>query len=225
MHPVLTDWFKGAIYVSPDGNVTLSCVAIHREHLAPMDMSTTLQLHNSLAQWHAPELPVTGHTTATDIYSLGLVLSSILSVLKAKYEGTLFPFDGESLLQKMIDQCNKPLPNERSSASELMRTLSQFNPIVQEGDNFTAQPSLVVDPLPEGVAERWRLVPVARRDYGYVTQNVDVVYLRTAPISGTDEHPLRRLSFEVCCHDQGAEYTSMFLFSKYLSYDANMQTY
>ena len=163
-----------------------------------------MQLHNALAPWQAPELPATGRTAAADIYGYGLLLSSMLAILVDKHSRE--PFDGEALLKRLIEGCLKPLPGDRSTASELLQLISASNPEVREGDMFTAQPSLVVDPLPEGVAEHWRLVPIIRHAYGAVTQEMDYMYLSTAPIDGADEHPLRRLSFEVRCHDQGKEY-------------------
>lgn len=171
-----------------------------------MNLPTAMQLHNALSQWQAPELPATGPTPATDVYGYGLLLSAMLTILLSKHSRE--PFDGEALLRKLIDGCLKPMPNDRSTASELLQIISASNPEVREGDMFTAQPSLVVDPLPEGVAEHWRLVPIMRHAYGVVVQDMDIVYLSTAPINGADEHPLRRLSFEIRCHDQGKEGTS-----------------
>ncbi|GJE89526.1 hypothetical protein PsYK624_056280 [Phanerochaete sordida] len=196
----------GVVHVDPQGNVTLSCIGIHRKHLAPTDLSTTMQLHNALTPWQAPELPATGPTPAADIYSLGLLLSGMLTVLLRKHARG--PFDGEALLRRLIDDCLRPAPDERASAGGLLRVLAATHPEVREGDMFTAQPSLVVDPLPEGVAERWRLVYTRREAYGVVNEQVDVIYVSTAPIDGGSDAPLRRLSFEVRCHDQGKDYTT-----------------
>ncbi|EKM61556.1 uncharacterized protein PHACADRAFT_180663 [Phanerochaete carnosa HHB-10118-sp] len=196
----------GVVHVDSQGNVTLSCIAIHRTHLAPMDLATTMKLHNALSPWQAPELPATGPTPAADIYGYGLLLSSMLTILLDKHSSS--PFDGEALLRRLIDGCLEPMPEDRSTTSEILQIISATNPVVRDGDMFTAQPSLVVDPLPEGVAEHWRLVPIMRRAYGVVIQNIDAIYLSTAPIDGTSDNPLRRLSFEIRCHDQGEEGTT-----------------
>lgn len=195
------------MHVDPYGNVALSCVGIRRSHLAPVDRAMAITLHNALALWHAPEvLESQDLTPASDIYSYGLLLSAMLDVLLSKHSSP--PFDNEAMVQKLKRRCLESDPTARPSAGEILRIISGTNPELKEGDMFTGRGSLDVEDLLEGIAEHWRLVPTSRQAYGVIIPGIDVVYLNTPPIDGADEHPLRRISFELRCHDQGADYTS-----------------
>lgn len=171
-----------------------------------MNANMAVTVHNALAIWRAPELDKTGPTPASDIYSYGLLLSAMLDVLLAKHSSP--PFDNEAMVQKLKRRCLDLDPTVRPSAGEILRIISGTNPALKEGDMFTGRGTLEVEDLPEGIEEHWRLIPTTRQAYGAVMQGVDVVYLSTPPIDGVGEHPLRRLSFELRCHDQGADYTS-----------------
>lgn len=168
-----------------------------------------ITIYNALTIWQAPEFNATGATPESDIYSYGLLLSAMLDVLLANHSNP--PFDNEAMVQKLKRRCLDPDPNARPSAGEVLRIISGTNPALREGDMFTGRGSLDVEDLPDGIAEHWRLIPTTKQAYGIVIQGIDVVYLSTPPIDGEGEHPLRRLSFELRCHDQGADYTSKFI--------------
>ncbi|KZT21442.1 kinase-like protein [Neolentinus lepideus HHB14362 ss-1] len=196
------------VYVDSQGGPKLTCTGISVSELVVPDADTELSLHSALAFWRAPELMDISSpaTPAGDIYSYGLLLSSMLGVLKDMHSDP--PFDGDALLQKLIDPCINPDPAARPSAGKLLEMISGVNPALHEGDLFSSQASLDFDEIPRSVAERWRVVPTARRAYGVVRDGYDPVYLATQPIDGLSENPLRRLSFEIRCHDQGAERTT-----------------
>lgn len=130
----------------------------------------------------------------------------LLSVLLSKRSQGAF--DGKALLEKLAIRCLNPDPNVRPTAKEVLHTMFGSHPHLQEPEMFTPRATLNVDDLASEATERWRLVPVSKQAYGYVTYRDDEVYLSTAPIDGAEESPVRRLSFELRCHDQGAEYTS-----------------
>ena len=198
---------QATVHVDQYGNVALSCVGIRPSHLAPVDTQLAITVHNALSLWRAPELVLSNEpTSASDVYSYGLLLSAMLDVLVSKHSSP--PFDNEAMVQKLKRRCLESDPAARPSAGEILRIISGTNPELKEGDMFTGKGSLDIEDLPEGMAEHWRLVPTSRQAYGIIVQGMDVVYLNTPPIDGADTHPLRRLSFELRCHDQGADYTS-----------------
>ncbi|TFK51077.1 hypothetical protein OE88DRAFT_1645300 [Heliocybe sulcata] len=172
-----------AVSVDSEGAVKVACTGIPLLELVVPDVDSEQSLHSALAFWRAPELAdlSAAATPAGDVYSYGLLLSSMLGVLKDKNYTLDNPFDGEALLQKLIDPCLNPDPAARPSAAKIMQMISGVSPALREGDLFSAQASVDFDEILRSMTERWRVVPTARRAYQAVTSDHTPVYLATPP--------------------------------------------
>jgi serine/threonine protein kinase len=175
--------------------------------------------------WVAPELQDTYGsgdeilTTASDIYSLGRLLLAMTEV----YPTDLATVDAREALKMLAEKCLVIDPEKRPTAFDLLGEIDKEEDM--DGKPFLPLMSSYdidgVATLEE--AAKWRVVPSSRHQYGVVIHNHDAIYLVTSPINGKGEHPVRMISFEIRCHDQGAERTSEFnllllLFDSHIKY-------
>ena len=154
-----------------------------------------------LREYLAPELTTeSAATIASDIYAYGVILQKML--LFVRYT------QADKTLTSLIAECTNPDPSKRPNASTIYDNLSHSSQ-VNNPELFVAQSHLPQTEV-EGSESTWRMARyTSDLEQSYI-DGQDVVYLQSLPISGNSDQPLRKLCFQLKCHDQGAEYTSKF---------------
>lgn len=160
------------------------------------------------AEWLAPEVTEQNMaaTPEADIYAFGSVVKAILHAQQA---AGMTKKNAESLIS-LADRCQEPDPSKRPSATEIYEKLYTDTSLPQQ-TLFVAQSSALRADLVDGSDDHWRLVRSASELVRSFTTGQDYAYVSTLPIDGSTPQPLRKLCFQIKCHDQGAERTSKLI--------------
>ncbi|KAJ3984377.1 kinase-like domain-containing protein [Lentinula detonsa] len=207
--PVVHGKLRSAVVnVDDKGELTVGSVGLQIHDLRVPEKDC-VELEQSLDKWTAPELledRSRSLATTSDIFSVGVIISELIAIIHDRHPNQKFP-----LLTPIAKECTAVNPSSRPNAIELIGKLEQKLPSKDEVTDF-----LAVLPSSDNITEltglqnvdRWRVVPyVCKIQMVYMEQN-DHLYVASAPLEGIGEHPLRQLSIEVKCHDQGQEYTT-----------------
>ncbi|KAJ3710177.1 kinase-like domain-containing protein [Lentinula raphanica] len=198
----------GVVNVNEKGEVIVGSVGLQLQDLR-VPARDLPDLERSLNEYTAPEIREvhnTPPTTSSDVFSLGAIISTLIAVVRERNPDRKFP-----LLTPVSNDCRAVDPSARPNVTQLIERLEEKLQIKDEVTDF-----LAMMPSSENITEltglqnidRWRVVPYVRKtSMVYLEQN-DHLYLASAPLEGSTGHPLRQLSIEVQCHDQGKEYTT-----------------
>lgn len=149
------------------------------------------------------------HTVAStpegDMYAYGAVLEVLLHSAHGGSEPD--HYKDMELLLSIIERCKTPDPSKRPTSSTMYFHLSD-KASETRGSLFVAQSTHSPwEVVPE--ENRWRMVRSTSDSVTSYVSGRDDAYLCTPPIDGRGERPLRKLCFQLKCHDQGAQRTSM----------------
>lgn len=193
-----------------EGNVLIGSVGLGLDKLR-IHEDQRFALEQSLHQWTAPELldnPEMAPNARTDIFSLGTIITELINISHERH-----PSENLLLLSSIAKQCTAVDPSSRPAISYLVEQLTNPNPIDRLPDLLAVIPS--ADNITELTGlqniDQWRIVPYVCKIPATFRQEVDRLYVASAPLQGVHEHPLRQLCIEVKCHDQGRENTCTFL--------------
>ena len=207
-------FIQTTINVDDNGNVFLSSIGVVPEDLAVSEGERE-EMHRSVNRWYSPELQQSSnrsYTLASDIFALGVVFSDVLALFKKN--ATEFTYKDQLVLEDLIQSCTDKDPSARPTVFEISKMLDERCQIVNSTDLMATIPSIEGGAMSVGLRawDRWRVacfiskVPTAIWD-----EDRDVHYVSSAPLQGSSDQPLRQVSVEVKCHDQGKARTSTSL--------------
>ncbi|TFL04930.1 kinase-like domain-containing protein [Pterulicium gracile] len=197
------------VQVDAQGNAVLSSVGLKTSDLS-MSAEEATRFEHDLNIWRAPEV-VAGEscTEASDVFAWGRIVRAMIEHLEEFHQFSP-PLDGKELLQRLCDSATHADPSSRPTASKIVEQILGLSDVAPTSEYSLLLTHSLMDEggMADPAMDRWRFVPCSRHQYGEITSEYDVLYLKTRPISGLGDHPLRQLSFEIRCHDQGKEATS-----------------
>ncbi|KAI0059212.1 kinase-like protein [Artomyces pyxidatus] len=170
-------------------------------------------------RWRAPEAMMNQQsslTTAADVYSWALIVAALFGSKVPEDAsklalGTrpsrpnlarvpaLAPQGIQDAFWQLLQRCWSPNPAERPSAAEAAAAIIRAVP-------WMDPTKLLFDfPRTDGqLVDQMRLSSTSLNEYIMVNQSSSQEpYVLTKPVEGGDEHPVRRVSFLLRCHDQG----------------------
>ncbi|KAF5375486.1 hypothetical protein D9757_009935 [Collybiopsis confluens] len=144
-------------------------------------------------------------TPESDIFSLGVILKELITLIQEKHSNRAF-----SSLNSIASRCQAPNPSSRPNTQDLIQELEDRDSKDEISDLLAMLPSTTDVSEVTGLQniDRWRVVPYISKIHKIFTEDDDRLYIASAPLQGVSEHPLRQITVEVKCHDQGREYTT-----------------
>ncbi|KIK57934.1 hypothetical protein GYMLUDRAFT_171932 [Collybiopsis luxurians FD-317 M1] len=191
--------------VDDKGNLLVGSVGLRLEDTRVSEAQRPI-LEQILREWIAPELLEGGTLTPeSDIFSLGVIVSSLITIIQERHPSRKFP-----VLTSVASQCSADDPSARPKLQDLMKQLEDRDSKDQLSDLLALMPTAKNVSELTGLQniDRWRVVPYISKVHTTFKQENDRLYVASAPLNGLSDHPLRQLTIEVKCHDQGRENTT-----------------
>jgi hypothetical protein len=167
-------------------------------------------MNDRLTAWLAPEVNLgSPPNLASDIYGWGKVISEMVKRSHPRDEHV--ENEIRNKLQELSRQCMGQDSSARPIAADVTESIMTLSTEAEDDEGlFSAMITTGLDDEAKEEKEKWRMIPCARELRAVFDQSADFVYLKTPQIDGSDEQPLKQLSFDIKGHDQGREATSTF---------------